>query len=587
MLEPFQLPFVQRGMVEVLILAVGAGLIGTWIVLRGLAFYAHAVGTAAFPGLVLADGLGFGALLGAGGTAALVALAVGLLSRREGARDRYDSLTALVLVAALALGVILASDVFHSAGNVETLLFGSLLLVDSGDLVFAAVATAIVLAGAFVLEQRWLAAGFDPGSARGLGARSALPDGVLLALVALVAVAALSTLGALLATAILVVPAATTRLVFTRMRSWQLATVALVAAEGIAGLWLSVQSNAPPGAAIAVLAGGVFALVAVARVALQHRQTAVAVAGAALLAALAAGCGSGSGGDAGPGQVKVIATTTQIGDFARTVGGDRAKVVQLLKPNTDPHDYEPRPSDVRETAGAEVVFESGDRLDHWMGDVIKQAGGEPTVVDLGARAPVKVPGESEGAEASRYDPHWWHDPRNAQAAVVAIRDSLSKANPGAKEVYTRNADAYVAKLRTLDRGIAACVDRVPAAQRKLVTDHDAFNYFARRYGITIVGAVIPSQTTQAQASAKDVAALSKLIRREGVKAVFPESSINPKLARAIASQTGATSNLTLYGDTLGPKDSSGATYLTMEQANADAMARGFTGGAERCTIPGL
>ena len=586
MLEPFQLPFVQRGMVEVLILAVGAGLIGTWIVLRGLAFYAHAVGTAAFPGLVLADGLGFGALLGAGGAAALVALGVGLLARREGARDRYDSLTALVLVAALALGVILASDVFHSGGNVETLLFGSLLLVDSGDIAFAAASTVIVLAGAFVLEQRWLAAGFDPGSARGLGARSALPDGVLLALVALVAVAALSTLGALLATAILVVPAATTRLVFTRLRSWQLATVALVAAEGIAGLWLSVQTNAPPGAAIAVLAGGVFALVALARVTARHRRPAGALAAAALLAALAAGCGS-SGGSAGPGQVKVIATTTQIGDFARAVGGDRADVVQLLKPNTDPHDYEPRPSDVRETAGADVVLESGDNLDHWMGDVVKQAGGDPTVIDLGARAPVKVPGESEGEEASRYDPHWWHDPRNAEAAVVAIRDSLTKANPDARDAYARNAAAYLAKLRALDRGIAACLDRVPADQRKLVTDHDAFNYFARRYGIAVVGAVIPSQTTQAQASAKDVAQLSKVIRREGVKAVFPESSINPKLALAIAAQTGATSDLTLYGDTLGPKGSSGATYLTMEQANADAMARGFTGGAQRCTIPGL
>src|SRR3954454_18693909 len=131
--EPFQLVFVQRGVLEVAALSVAAGLVGTWLVLRGLAFYAHAVGSAAFPGLVLADGLGFGALLGAGGTAALVALGVGLLARREGARDRYDSLTALVLVAALALGVILASDVFHSAGSVERLLFGSLLLVDAGD----------------------------------------------------------------------------------------------------------------------------------------------------------------------------------------------------------------------------------------------------------------------------------------------------------------------------------------------------------------------------------------------------------------------------------------------------------------------
>jgi zinc/manganese transport system substrate-binding protein len=583
-LEPFQLPFVQRGIVEVLILAVGAGLIGTWIVLRGLAFYAHAVGTAAFPGLVLADGLGFGALLGAGGTAALVALAVGYLARREGARDRYDSLTALVLVAALAIGVILASDVFHSGGNVETLLFGSLLLVDGGDLAFAAVATAIVLAAAVVLEQRWLAAGFDPAAARGLGARSALPDGLLLALVALVAVAALSTLGALLATAILVVPSATTRLVFQRLRRWQLATIALVAAEGTVGLWLSVQTNAPPGAAIAVLAGGVFAVVALARV-LQRGRAAVAIAAAALLAAVVAGCGGDTG--AGPGQVKVIASTTQIGDFTRAVGGDRVKVVQLLKPNTDPHDYEPRPSDVRETADADVVFENGDRLDHWMGQVVEQSGGDPTVTDLGARVPVKLPGETSGEEASRYDPHWWHDPRNAQAAITAIREALTHANPAAKDVYARNADAYLAKLRALDRGVAACLGRVPPAQRKLVTDHDAFDYFARRYDITVVGAVIPSQSTQAQASAKDVAALTKLIRAEGVEAVFPESSINAKLARAIADQTGATSDLTLYGDTLGPKGSSGATYLAMEQANADAMARGFTGGAQRCTIPGL
>jgi ABC-type Zn uptake system ZnuABC Zn-binding protein ZnuA/ABC-type Mn2+/Zn2+ transport system permease subunit len=586
MLEPFQLPFVQRGIVEILILAVAAGVIGTWIVLRGLAFYAHAVGTAAFPGLVLADGLGFAAVLGAGATAALVALGVGLLARREGARDRYDSLTALVLVAALAVGVILASDVFHSGSNVETLLFGSLLLVDSGDIAFAAVAAVVVLAGAVVLEQRWLAVGFDPGSARGLGARSALPDGVLLALVALVSVAALSTLGALLATAVLVVPAATTRLVCSRVRTWQLATVALVAVEGVAGLWLSVQVNAPPGPGIAVLAGGVFAAVALGRMLVRRPRAAGALAASAALALLAAGC-SDNGGSAGPGQVKVVATTTQIGDWARAVGGERAKVVQLLKPNTDPHDYEPRPSDVRETADAKLVLLNGDRLDHWMGDVVKQAGGDPTVIDLGADAPVKLSGETEGEEASKFDPHWWHDPRNAEAAVTMIRDALTKANPDAKDVYARNAAAYLARLRALDRGIAACVDRVPAPQRKLVTDHDAFNYFARRYGIEVVGAVIPSQTTQAQPSAGDVAQLSQLIRREHVKAVFPESSINAKLAEAIARQTGATSNLTLYGDTLGPEDSRGATYLAMEQANADAMVRGFTGGSQQCTIPGL
>jgi ABC-type Zn uptake system ZnuABC Zn-binding protein ZnuA len=319
----------------------------------------------------------------------------------------------------------------------------------------------------------------------------------------------------------------------------------------------------------------------------RHRHSALAgLIAATAIAVLATGC-AGSGGTAGPGQVKVVATTTQIADFARAVGGDRAKVVQLLQPNTDPHEYEPRPSDVRATTGAKVVLENGDNLDRWMNDIVKQAGGDPTVLDLGTGVPVKLAGESSGPEASRYDPHWWHDPRNAQAAVAAIRDTLTKANPDAATTYARNANAYLAKLHALDHGIAACMQRVPPAQRKLVTDHDAFNYFAHRYGIDVVGAVIPSQTTQAQPSARDVAHLTKTIRREHVKAIFPESSINPKLAQAIARQTGATSNHTLYGDTLGPKGSPGATYLTMEHANADAMIHGFTADAQTCTIPGI
>src|SRR4029077_9619165 len=128
---------------------------------------------------------------------------------------------------------------------------------------------------------------------------------------------------------------------------------------------------------------------------------------------------------------------------------------------------------------------------------------------------------------------------------------------------------------------------VPAAERKLVSDHDAFGYFAARYGIAVVGAVIPSQSTQAQASAADIADLVRLVRREGVRAVFPESSLSPKLAQQIARETGARADSSRYGDALGPGGSSGATYLAMEEANADALARGFTGGARRCRIGGV
>jgi ABC-type Zn uptake system ZnuABC Zn-binding protein ZnuA/ABC-type Mn2+/Zn2+ transport system permease subunit len=567
-LDSLSHPYFQRALLELALLSVAGGVLGTWVVLRGLAFYSHAVGTAAFPGLVLAGGLGFAAPLGGFAAAGAFALAVaGLAGRR---RTGYDSLTALVLVGCLSLGVMLASDVFHSGSSIDTLLFGSLLLIDGGDIAFAAAATVLVLVAALTLGQRWLAVGFDPDGATALGARSVLPELALLVLVAVATTAALAATGALLTTALFVVPAATTRLFVKRLPAWRAATVALLAAEGFGGLVLADQTNTPPGAAVAVVSGAVFALAAIARAAPRR---AVAAGAAGILLALA-GCGGGSsGGD----RLEVVATTTQIGDFARQVGGGAVHVTQILKPNTDPHEYEPRPSDVRATADAQIAFESGDDLDGWMSKVVDDSGADLEPINLGAGVPVK----------RKDDPHWWHDPRNAIAAVKRIRDALAKAEPSNTARFDANAEAYLGKLRALDTGIERCLSAVPASDRKLVTDHDAFGYFAGRYGIRVIGAVIPSQTTQAQPSAGDLARLSAVIRREQVKAVYPESSVSPKLAEAIARQTGATARYTLYGDTLGPEGSHGATYLAMEQANADAIVRGFSGGSRGCSIAGI
>jgi len=576
-LEPFQLPFVQRALVEILILAIPAGLLGTWIVLRGLAFFSHAVGTAAFPGLVLADGLGFGAPLGAFGAALLFTGANAALGR--GREEERDSVVALVLVGCLAAGVILASDVFGSGANVETLLFGSLLLVDGPDIWLAAAAALAAALATLLLGGRWLAHGFDPGA--GGRRQRRLHDGALLVLIALAVTATLSAVGALLVGALFVVPAATARLFTNRMWSWQLASVALVALEGTAGVWLSVRTDAPPGATIACVAGGVFALAVLARARIRvPRRAAAALASVLVLLAVGAGCGASGSVD---GKLDVVATTTQIGDWLREVGGPAVSVDQVLQPNTDPHEYEPRPSDVEAAAGATLVFANGDDLDAWIEAVVSDSGSGAKIVELGDGVPVRLPGETSGAEASTHDPHWWQDPRNAEAAVREIERELGAADPAQRAGFERRADAYLARLRRLDAGVAHCMAAVPAPERKLVTDHDAFAYFARRYGIDVVGAVIPSQTTQAQPSAKDVSELTRLIEREGVKAIFPESSLSAKVADAIGRQTGASSDYALYGDTLGPEGSAGATYLGMEAANADAMVRGFTGGRRGCS----
>jgi ABC-type Zn uptake system ZnuABC Zn-binding protein ZnuA/ABC-type Mn2+/Zn2+ transport system permease subunit len=579
-LEPFQLPFVQRGVAEILILAVPAGLLGTWIVLRGLAFFAHAVGTAAFPGLVLADGIGFAAPLGAFGATATFSLGAALLGRRD--EEDRDSVVAIVLVACLAGGTILASDVFGSGANVETLLFGSLLLVDGGDIALAAIAAVATVAASLLLGHRWLAAGFDPGPWSAVRPGGRALDLTLLGLVALAIVAALSVVGALLVAALFVVPALTARLFTARIRTWQLASVALVAIEGTAGLWLSVKTDAPPGGTIAVVSGATFAVVAAARAIWDTpRAPALAAAALAALALIAAGCAGGT--DAKPGQVEVVATTTQIGDFVREVGGDAVAVHQILQPNSDPHAYEPRPSDVVATAEAKLVFVNGDELDGWMEQVVSGSGSGAEVVDLGAAVPERLPGTSSGsAQVARYDPHWWHDPRNVEAAVREIERRLAAADPVHRRAIERNAGAYLRHLRALDAGIARCLGAISPARRKLVTDHDAFGYFARRYAIDVVGAVIPSQTTEGQPSAKDLAALVETIEREHVRAVFPESSVSATVAERIASQTGASSAYALYGDTLGPAGSPAATYVDMERANAEAMARGFSGGRRGC-----
>jgi zinc/manganese transport system substrate-binding protein len=576
-LTPFELPFVQRGLLEIAILAIPAGLLGTWIVLRRLAFFSHAVGTAAFPGLVLADGLGFAASLGAFGAALVFTAGNALLGR---ARDEgRDSVVALVLVGCLAAGVILASDVFGSGANVETLLFGSLLLIDDADIRLAAIAALATLLASALCGRRWLAHGFDP-AAGGVWERRLL-DALLLVLIALATTATLAVVGSLLVAALFVVPAATTRMLTSRVVPWQLASIALVAVEGTAGLWLSVKTDAPPGATIACASGGLFAIVALVRAIPRPARAALPAAAALLALAFLAGCRSAGSSD---GKLDVVATTTQIGDWVRQVGGGAVSVDQILQPNTDPHEYEPRPSDVEAAVGAKLVFASGDNLDKWVGQIVEDSGSGARVVDLGAGVPERLPGEDSGAEASKYDPHWWHDPRNAAEAVGEIERRLAAADPAHRKQFARNADRYEAKLRMLDAEIARCIDTVPIARRKLVTDHDAFGYFARRYGIDVIGAVIPSQTTQAQPSAKDVSELIGLIEREGVKAIFPESSLSPKVADAIANQTGADSSYTLFGDTLGPSGSDGATYLSMEAANADAMVRGFTGGAHGCDL---
>ncbi len=283
------------------------------------------------------------------------------------------------------------------------------------------------------------------------------------------------------------------------------------------------------------------------------------------LLALAGVAGCSSGGD----NADVVATTTQVADLTRTVAGNRLEVHAILRANADPHEYEPRPSDARALTDAKLVLRSGGDLDGWLGDLVGEAGSGARVVTV-----------ADSVRRRGDDPHWWQDPLNAILAVRAIRDALERADPAGRATFDRNAAAYVRRLRRLDHGIARCIGEIPPARRKLVTTHDALGYYAHRYGLQVVGALIPSLSTQAQPSARDTQRLVDQIRREGVPAIFPESSLNPKLERAVAREANARVAGALWGDTLGPPGSSGATYVRSMASNTETIVEALSG--RRC-----
>src|SRR3954468_15236273 len=269
-LDLVDLPFMRTASIEVLLLAVAGGLLGAWIVLRRMAFFAHAVGGATFPGLVVADATGIRPIVAALAVALAYAGGVHRAGSRAGDGGRSaDAATGLLLVAALAIGVILASDVYESGARVDTLLFGTLLGLDSGDLAAAGTAAALAIAATFLLGPAWLACGFDREGARTLGAPVGWADALLLALVAVGVVTALPAVGALLTTALFIVPAATVRLVARSVPGLLAGSVLLAALEGLVGVYIALWADIPPGAAIAVLGAALYGCVAVARTGLS------------------------------------------------------------------------------------------------------------------------------------------------------------------------------------------------------------------------------------------------------------------------------------------------------------------------------
>jgi ABC-type Zn uptake system ZnuABC Zn-binding protein ZnuA len=287
------------------------------------------------------------------------------------------------------------------------------------------------------------------------------------------------------------------------------------------------------------------------------------------LAACGSGAGSGNPGASsaritpGPDALKVVTTTTVFADIVQNVGGSRVAATSIIPPGVGPEDYEPKPDDAKKLADAKLIISNGVGLDDFLDKLLASgSGGQTPHLVLGDGIPVMT---VDGEE----NPHFWLDPTLVkQFYLPAIARKLAELDPDGKATFDANGASFGAQLDALDTELKAKIDTIPAANRRLVTFHDAFPYFARHFGFELVGVIL--QNVGQDPSAADLAALVDKLKRTGVKAVFAEAQFNPKLSETLAQEAGVTSVVTtLYNDALGPAPAD--TYLGLMRWNVDQI----------------
>ncbi|MBM3561969.1 MAG: metal ABC transporter substrate-binding protein [Alphaproteobacteria bacterium] len=263
-------------------------------------------------------------------------------------------------------------------------------------------------------------------------------------------------------------------------------------------------------------------------------------------------------------KIPVVASFSIIGDLARQVGGDRVSVTTIVGPDGDAHVYQPSPADGRHIAQARLIFVNGLSFEGWLDRLVRAAKSKGEVFALGNGIAARK--EEEGQ-----DPHAWQDVANAKVYVEAIREALIAADPEGAQTYKTNADAYLAKLDALDAEILQTIAALPKERRRVVSTHDAFGYFAARYGIDFIAP--QGVSTEAEVSARDVAKIIDAVKTHKVAAVFIENVADPRLAKRIADETGARMGGVLYSDALSDAKGDGATYIDMMRHNVKQLAK--------------
>ena len=292
------------------------------------------------------------------------------------------------------------------------------------------------------------------------------------------------------------------------------------------------------------------------------------------LSLLLVGCDTQDTTSDGNDTLQVVSTSTIIADLTQRVGGDEIEHQGILQPGADPHVYEPTPKDSVALENADLILYNGFNLEPGLIRMINSTG---IKADKYAVGEVVEPLDFEYQGQQQPDPHVWGDAENAIAMTEAIRDRLIELSPEDRQEFENNAAELIAELKQIDSWIEEQIETIPQDRRKLVTTHDAFQYYTNAYGLEMAGTLI-GISTEEQPSAQTVKNLSDSIKKMNIPAIFAETTINPQLIRTVAEEAGVKlAPEELYSDSIGAPRSSGDTYLKMLQANTKSIVESLGG----------
>mgnify|MGYP000734179122 CR=1 FL=1 len=268
---------------------------------------------------------------------------------------------------------------------------------------------------------------------------------------------------------------------------------------------------------------------------------------------------------------KIVATTTIIEDITNKIGGDKVDVVSLVPIGGDPHLYEPIPQDAITISKAQLILVNGLTLEGWLTEFIDNSGTKAIMINTTTGiTPIQ-----SSTYANSPDPHAWMDAENGIIYAENIKNALSEIDQENQAFYQANFDAYKKELETLDQKMKDLIQSIPDEKRVLITSHDAFQYYGRKYGIRLESILGTSTDSEAQTS--DINRLYKVIRESKVPAIFIESTINPQTMKQIAKDTKVKIGAKLYADSLGEPDSPGGSYTGMLLTNTENIVNGLLG----------